>query len=215
MEIKTDYIIKTIFIGNSYVGKTSLINKILNKPILLEEQPTQGVDFFVDKKIISGFNVKNQIWDLAGDTRFSSIIKSYYRGISLCVLVFDITNLESFEKIPIWLHHLFEYTDNPNCLKILIGNKADKILRRQVSKSVADEYAKNNNMTYIETSTRSDENLTNLLSNSISSIIKLSKEEKDITYTNTSDPKEKLIETYYEDEEDINKSDCNCRCICF
>ena len=108
MEIMKMHIIKTIFIGNSYVGKTSIINKMLNKPVLLEEQSTQGVDFFVDKKIISGFNVKNQIWDLAGDTRFSSIIKSYYRGISLCVLVFDITNLESFEKIPIWLHHLFE-----------------------------------------------------------------------------------------------------------
>jgi small GTP-binding protein len=214
MEIKKTHIIKTIFIGNSYVGKTSIINKMLNKPVLIEEQSTQGVDFFVDKKIISGINIKNQIWDLAGDSRFSSIIKSYYRGISLCVLVFDITNLESFEKIPIWLHHLFENTDNPNCSKILIGNKLDKILKRQVSKSIAVDFANKNNMTYIETSTRTYDNLTNLLSNSISSIIKLS-QEKDIMYANTSDPKEKLIETYYEDEDDINKTDCNCRCICF
>jgi small GTP-binding protein len=171
MDIKTDYIIKTIFIGNSRVGKTSLINKIINNNIVTEE-PTYGVNYFIDRKTILNKNIKNQIWDLSGGEQFNQIVKTYYKQIDICVLVFDLTDVNSYTKLSIWLEDFNINSNNKSCVKILLGNKTDLILRRMIKKADAELFAQENKMIYIETNTKSNENLSNILNSSIHEIIR-------------------------------------------
>lgn len=147
---------KYILVGNAGVGKTSLCEKYCKDAFNSDMRSTIGVEFFVDKLKINGEEVIIQLWDTAGHERFRSITSGYYRGAHCVIFVFDITNRQSFEDLETWLYQALQKVD-PNAVFILVGSKKDRIEERKVSQEEIDEFAKNNEILYIETSAKTGE----------------------------------------------------------
>ena len=161
-----DYLFKLLLIGNSGVGKSSLLFRFSENFWEKEFIPTIGVDFvsnninFKSKKIqklksleVDGKKVKLQIWDTAGQERFKNIQASYYKGANGVLVVYDITNRESFEHLNSWLIEI-EKNGNKNVYKLLIGNKADLEENRDIKKEEGQEFASINGMEFFETSAK-------------------------------------------------------------
>jgi small GTP-binding protein len=117
---------------------------------------TIGVDFKIKTLDVDGKSVKLQIWDTAGQERFRNIISSYYRGAQGIMLVYDITDLESFQNLNSWLIEI-EKNANKNVFKLLIGNKSDLESQRQVQFDEGKAFAESNGMKFIETSAKTDQ----------------------------------------------------------
>ena len=115
-----DYLFKVLLIGNSSVGKSSLLLRFVDNQWNDLFVPTIGVDFKIRTMEIDNKNVKLQIWDTAGQERFKNITASYYRGAHGIFVVYDISDTESFKNINNWLIEI-EKNANKNVYKILVG----------------------------------------------------------------------------------------------
>ena len=161
-----DKCFKIILVGDSYAGKTLLLSALTNNPINNSTYlGTIGVDFgsvivnYEDKKI------KLQIWDTAGQERFQSIIQSYYKTTNAIILVYDITNMNSFIHIPKWMDDAIKYSPNDAPI-LIVGNKIDLKIYRKVSYEEGLDLATKNNVSFIEISSKENTNineLTNIL----------------------------------------------------
>ncbi|GFS04979.1 Ras-related protein Rap-1b [Elysia marginata] len=155
-----DFLIKIVIGGSDKVGKTSLLNRYVHGQYQDHYVATIGIDFMVKElETKNGDTVKLQAWDLAGQERFRSITSSYYRGARGMLLVYDVTNRESFEIMD---HHLNEVQRmaQEDIVIFLIGNKADNNdSRRQVSYEEGKKYADENGVSFLETSARDNINV--------------------------------------------------------
>ncbi|KAG8989901.1 hypothetical protein FRB90_002023 [Tulasnella sp. 427] len=149
--------IKLLLIGNSSVGKSSLLLRFADETFLTEDESsaTIGVDFRVSKMEVGGRRVKLSIWDTAGQERFRTITSSYYRGAQGIILVYDVSNRESFEALPKWFTELETYV-SPNVIKILVGNKVDKEFSRAVSEDEGRKFAERMDTLFVEASAKSN-----------------------------------------------------------
>jgi Ras-related protein Rab-1A len=120
--------------------------------------PTIGVDFKIRTLALEDKQVKLSIWDTAGQERFRTITSAYYRGANGIVLVFDITNLDSYKNVERWMTDVLRYS-NPDVPVILIGNKTDAISERQVAYDVANSFAEERGFKYFETSAKDSSNV--------------------------------------------------------
>ncbi|KAJ8453979.1 hypothetical protein ONZ45_g19486 [Pleurotus djamor] len=147
--------VKILLIGNSSVGKSSLLLRFADEQWLPEDESsaTIGVDFRVHKMGVGGRKVKLSIWDTAGQERFRTITSSYYRGAQGVILVYDVSSRESYEALPRWYSELETYV-SPSVAKILVGNKVDKEFSRQVPSSEAEGFAKRMNSLFVEASAK-------------------------------------------------------------
>ena len=152
-EQEYDYLFKLLLIGNSSVGKSSLLFRFVENVWDDNFVPTIGVDFKLKTLEINGKKVKLQIWDTAGQERFKNITSSYYRGGNGVLVVYDITDRESFENLTSWLIEI-EKNANKNVYKLLIGNKCDLEEKRKISVQEGKEFAESNGMKFIETSAK-------------------------------------------------------------
>ena len=158
-----DFLFKILLVGNSSVGKSSLFLRFVDDVWNDVFVPTIGVDFKIKTLKINEKNVKLQIWDTAGQERFRTIISSYYKGAQGILLVFDVTEKESFESLNNWLIEI-EKNANKNVVKILIGNKNDLEDKRVISFSQAKDFADSNGLKYVETSAKTNNNVTEAFS---------------------------------------------------
>ena len=138
-----DLIFKLVLIGDSGVGKTNITSCFVKNEFLLGTKATVGVEFGTKRIVLDSMNIKAQIWDTAGQERYKSITTSYYRGCNGAMIVYDITNKESFKNIEKWLSELKNLADQ-NVTIFLLGNKSDLIDRREVSEEEAHNKAKTN-----------------------------------------------------------------------
>ncbi len=148
-----DYLFKLIIIGDSGIGKSCLLNRFADDTYTEAYISTIGVDFKIRTLELDGKVIKLQIWDTAGQERFRTITSSYYRGAHGIMLVFDITNPESFANLNQWLKEVDNYSKE-DVRKILVGTKSDLADKRKVAYADAVEYAKSNGMEYVETSAK-------------------------------------------------------------
>ena len=148
-----DYLFKLLLIGNSSVGKSSLLFRFVENVWDDSFVPTIGVDFKLKTLEVNGKKVKLQIWDTAGQERFKNITSSYYRGGNGVLVVYDITDRESFENLTSWLIEI-EKNANKNVYKLLIGNKVDLEDKRKISVQEGKDFAESNGMKFIETSAK-------------------------------------------------------------
>lgn len=157
-----EYTIKVVVIGDMFTGKTSLVHNCNNNYNLNNYESTIGVDF--SKKTIEFNNniYKLFIWDTSGQEKFNSIVYSYFRNISVALVVYDITNRNSFLNIEKWLIDLHNYSKNDNLLKIVIGNKIDLDKKREVLYEEGAHFCKKYGIIFHETSIRTSENLNNV-----------------------------------------------------
>lgn len=124
MNEKNDYIIKTLLVGDSCVGKSSIVTRFVDNFFQSTHMCTIGVDYKTINIDWLDNNVKFLIWDTAGQERFRSITKMYYKGSNCVIIVFDLSNVNSFNNIITWLEQIDDIIP-PNTIKILVGNKLD------------------------------------------------------------------------------------------
>ncbi|KAI9464401.1 ras-domain-containing protein, partial [Russula earlei] len=164
--------VKLLLIGNSSVGKSSLLLRFSDKQWLPEDEAsaTIGVDFRVHKMEVHGRRVKMSIWDTAGQERFRTITASYYRGAQGVILVYDVSSRESFEALPRWLEELENYVP-PEVVKVVVGNKLDKEYSRQVPAAEGAEFAARAGCLFVEASAKTAVGVTEAFSEVVARII--------------------------------------------
>ena len=156
--IKHDFLFKISLIGDSNVGKTSIIIRFIDDFFKEETQSTIGIDFkVVSLELEPNIYGKMQIWDTCGSERFKSLTTSFIKSCTAFVLVFDLTRKNSFNNIEQWIKIICENT-TPKYM-ILIGNKSDLITQREVSKESVLNFCREKKFNYIEVSAKNNDNV--------------------------------------------------------
>ncbi|KAJ8662823.1 hypothetical protein O0I10_000999 [Lichtheimia ornata] len=156
-----EYMLKFVLVGDSGVGKTSLISRFICNEFNAESKSTLGVDFgstFAQMK--DNRRIKLQVWDISGKERYQGIAPTYYRGAQCAFLLFDPTSLSSFVNLQVhWLEEIRRYASQRIKL-VLIANKADLVKegqqQREISIQAAEKYASDHDMLFFETSALED-----------------------------------------------------------
>ncbi|SAM02022.1 hypothetical protein [Absidia glauca] len=159
MSSRKKVLLKVIILGDSGVGKTSLMNQYVNRKFSSQYKATIGADFLTKEVMVDDKLVTMQIWDTAGQERFQSLGVAFYRGADCCVLVYDVNNNKSYESLGQW-HDEFLVQASPrdpdNFPFVVLGNKVDvDESKRMVSQKRAMSFCQaKGNIPYFETSAK-------------------------------------------------------------
>ncbi|XP_066152454.1 ras-related protein Rab-18-B-like [Euwallacea fornicatus] len=145
--------LKILIIGESGVGKSSLLLRFTEDNFDPEQTLTIGVDFKTKRVSVDENTVKLAIWDTAGQERFRTLTPSYYRDAQGAILVFDVSSYQTFAKLETWLDELETYSTKSNIVKMIVGNKID-VEKREVSREQAMAFARRHQTLYIEASAK-------------------------------------------------------------
>ena len=150
--------LKILLIGDSSVGKTSILLKYIEDKFAENYVSTIGIEYKIKSLIINGKKVLLRIWDTSGQERYRSITQNFYRNANGILFIFDITNKETFDNIKNWL------MDSDGCedhkvTKILVGNKIDNNENRKVDDDIIQKFAEKKGMKYFETSAKDGINI--------------------------------------------------------
>ncbi|KAI9323309.1 P-loop containing nucleoside triphosphate hydrolase protein [Dichotomocladium elegans] len=150
--------LKLLLIGDSGVGKSSLLLRLIDDDFLPPEEAaaTIGVDFRMSTMEIDGKTYKLTIWDTAGQERFRTLTSSYYRGAQGVILVYDVTKRESFDNLKMWWNEVETYTPSSEVVKMVVGNKVDKESSRVVSFKEGGAFARKMGTLFIECSAKAN-----------------------------------------------------------
>jgi len=181
---------KLVLLGNSGVGKTSLVLRYVQGVYSLDQPSTIGASFMTKRMLLEDWKVKLQIWDTAGQERFRSMTPMYYRGASAAILVYDVTSVESFECVKDWVTELRTQVQHDIVLAIA-GNKKDLEDQRQVKLAKAKEYADSVGAIIYETSAKDNEGIEELFVDVSRRLIEASQKKK-ITATPNPDTIKRL-----------------------
>eukprot|EP01107_Rhizomastix_libera_P018625 TRINITY_DN985_c0_g1_i2.p1 TRINITY_DN985_c0_g1~~TRINITY_DN985_c0_g1_i2.p1 ORF type:complete len:245 (+),score=19.55 TRINITY_DN985_c0_g1_i2:111-737(+) len=151
-----DYLFKFIVIGDASTGKSCMLHRFIENKFKREATHTIGVEFGSKIVEVGGKRVKLQIWDTAGQERFRSVTRSYYRGAAGALLVYDITNRDSFSHISSWLKDARALA-SPDTVTMLSGNKIDKNDLREITFLEASQFSQENDLMFVETSAATGE----------------------------------------------------------
>lgn len=149
---------KIVVGGDTSVGKTAILKRLVKEEFDENTQATIGVGFFSYLLKAGNENVKLQIWDTASLERFRSIAEAYFKNAVGAVLVFDLTNRHSFNTLSRWIDKITSLCV-PNAYVVLVGNKNDLGGERKVTEAEAQVFARRNNILYLETSAKTDYNI--------------------------------------------------------
>ncbi|KAL2474753.1 Ras-related protein RABF2b [Abeliophyllum distichum] len=152
---------KLVLLGDSGTGKSSLVLRFVKGQFIEFQESTIGAAFFSQTVAVNDTTVKFEIWDTAGQERYHSLAPMYYRGAAAAVIVYDITNQESFERAKKWVREL-QVQGNSNTVMALAGNKADLLGARKVPAEEAQTYAQENGLFFLETSAKTATNVNEL-----------------------------------------------------
>lgn len=152
-----DFIIKCLIIGDSGIGKTSLLIRFSDDVFNKQYISTIGVDFRIKTIEHNDKIFKFQLWDTAGQERFRTLTTSYYRGANAIIVCYDINDRQTFNNVNKWMTEIKTHSGNMPLL-ILCGTKLD-LNDREILESEAKEFAEQNNMFFIETSTKNNINV--------------------------------------------------------
>ena len=153
---------KLIVMGDSGVGKTTLIHSFVNNEFCEDFKATIGADFSSKTVTVDGVEIDLQIWDTAGEERFHSVGAAFYRGTDACLLVYDMTQPETFKRVSIWLDDLVSKAGITNIESfplMLFGNKLDLAEQRGVPTSEAQSWADTKKCGFFEVSAKTQENV--------------------------------------------------------
>ena len=146
-----DIVSKIVIIGDSGVGKTNILLRYLRNLHDPNTKATIGVDFFAKDLFINNQKIKAQIFDTAGQEKYRSICSTYYKNIDGAVVVYDVSNRDSFNNLDYWIGEIVAH-NKKNIKMLLIGNKNDLEDEREVNEEEGKEYADVNGMFFMETS---------------------------------------------------------------
>ncbi|KAL7448334.1 hypothetical protein ACHAWC_000541 [Mediolabrus comicus] len=149
---------KLVLLGDTAVGKSCLVVRFVRDEFFEFQEPTIGAAFLTQTVALDDATVKFEIWDTAGQERYRSLAPMYYRGAAAAIVVYDITNPDSFAGAKSWVKELQRRGDQ-NVVIAMAGNKADLEARRKVDFAEANEYAEENGILHMETSAKNANNV--------------------------------------------------------
>ncbi|XP_010249765.1 PREDICTED: ras-related protein RHN1-like isoform X2 [Nelumbo nucifera] len=152
---------KLVLLGDMGTGKTSLVLRFVKGQFFEYQESTIGAAFFTQVLSLNEATVKFDIWDTAGQERYHSLTPMYYRGAAAAVVVYDISSVDSFIRAKKWVQEL-QRQGNPNMVMVLVANKADLQDKRKVENEEGEQYAKENELFFIETSAKTAQNVNEL-----------------------------------------------------
>jgi len=193
---------KLVFLGEQSVGKTSLITRFMYDSFDSTYQATIGIDFLSKTMYLEDRTVRLQIWDTAGQERFRSLIPSYIRDSSAAVVVYDISNTNSFAQVDRWIEDV-RAERGSDVIIILVGNKTDLTDQRRVSMEQGERRAKELGVLFIESSAKTGHNVKQLFRRVAAALpgLDINKEEDKPNEVNT------LIHPQLDDQQE---SSCSC-----
>lgn len=153
------YQFRLILLGDSTVGKSSILRQFKEGTHFPDISLTVGVDFHAKLVHVCGHPIKLQLWDTAGQDRFRAIVRAYYRNAVGGLLVFDICNRESFANLGTWLEDAQRNAEPHKPVFLLVGNKTDQAKYREVARDEAVLFASQHGMDYCETSAKNGSNV--------------------------------------------------------
>ena len=219
---KDDYIFKVVFVGDATVGKTQIKSRYVQDIFDNNYNPTIGLEFEVKEVEIDNKKIKLQLWDTAGQEKFRSITRTYYKSAHLIVFVYAIDNKNSFDNIQSWVNEVNANT-NKNPIFWLVGNKCDlEENKRKVSTEEAKNYAEEKNIKFIEVSAKDGTNIEIMFNSIIQELLEdMKKEEKKFIENNSEFNNHKIINLQDDNNSQkkyhINKKDlpfCDKYCFC-
>ena len=160
---------KLVFLGDIFVGKTALITRFMYDTFENNYQATIGIDFLSKTMYLGDRTIRLQLWDTAGQERFRSLIPNYIRDSSVAIIVFDVSNKQTFTNIDKWIEDVRKERGT-EAIIIIVGNKTDKVEERVVTPEEANDKAKEHSCAYVETSAKTGQNVQGLF-NKISSLL--------------------------------------------
>ncbi|KAJ4940742.1 hypothetical protein JOQ06_027037 [Pogonophryne albipinna] len=149
---------KLVLLGESAVGKSSLVLRFVKGQFHEFQESTIGAAFLTQTVCLDDTTVKFEIWDTAGQERYHSLAPMYYRGAQAAIVVYDITNTDTFTRAKNWVKEL-QRQASPNIVIALAGNKADIANKRVVDLQEAQTYAEDNSLLFMETSAKTAMNV--------------------------------------------------------
>jgi len=152
---------KLVLLGESAVGKSSLVLRFVKGQFHEFQESTIGAAFLTQTVCLDDTTVKFEIWDTAGQERYHSLAPMYYRGAQAAIVVYDITNADTFERAKSWVKEL-QRQASPNIVIALSGNKADLTNNRIVEYDEASAYAEENGLLFMETSAKTALNVNDI-----------------------------------------------------
>eukprot|EP00448_Togula_jolla_P002947 CAMPEP_0170620232 /NCGR_PEP_ID=MMETSP0224-20130122/27947_1 /TAXON_ID=285029 /ORGANISM="Togula jolla, Strain CCCM 725" /LENGTH=204 /DNA_ID=CAMNT_0010946389 /DNA_START=25 /DNA_END=639 /DNA_ORIENTATION=+ len=148
-----DHLFKLLIIGDSGVGKSSILLRFCDDEFNEKQASTIGVDFKTKFMQVRGKKLKLALWDTAGQERFRTLTSSYYRGAQGIILVFDCTQRSTFEHVKFWQDEVRKYSTNQDAILMLVANKVD-LADPEVTRAEGEEFAFANSMMFIEASAK-------------------------------------------------------------
>lgn len=145
-----DYAFKVVMVGDSGVGKTNILSRFTRNEFNVQSKATIGVEFATKPIHMEGNTIKLQIWDTAGQERYRAVTSAYYRGAVGALLVYDITERSTFNKVESWLKELRDHTED-DIVVMLVGNKSDMLNERTVETDEAEAFSVQHKLLFIET----------------------------------------------------------------
>ena len=170
MSDNTEIVYKILLLGDTTVGKTCFLMRYTDNTFQEVHMSTIGLDYRVkNMQLNTGKIVKVQIWDTAGQDRFRAITKNYYKGANGIILIYDITNQQTFENVKNWITQIKEEANENVCI-FLIGNKIDDEENRTVTTEEGKELAKEFSLPFYETSAKTGVNIDSTFSDLINKV---------------------------------------------
>ena len=162
-----------LIIGDSSVGKTSLITRYANGTFKEEYLATVGLDYFTKVEEINNQTIQVKLWDTAGQERFKSLTQNYFRNAQGVLLTFDVTNTESFDNLKDWINSIKKNMEGNNVFipLIIIGNKIDMEDSREIQKEDAQKFATENKYKYFETSAKTGEGVDDAIRDLVNQVL--------------------------------------------
>jgi Ras-related protein Rab-5C len=152
---------KLVLLGESAVGKSSLVERFAKNEFNMNKESTIGAGFLTQNIQYDDKVIKFDIWDTAGQERFNALAPMYYRGAQAVIIVYDITSTQSFNRAQAWVSEIRK-RESPNLVIVFVGNKCDLEAYREVSKHDAFKYAEDNDLIFLEASAKTSKNVSEI-----------------------------------------------------
>ncbi|KAI1299950.1 Ras-related protein Rab-14 [Halotydeus destructor] len=174
--------LKVVVIGESEVGKTSLLLRMTEKKFFSELKRTAGVELKRINMTIGNVDVTLNVFDTVGQDRFRAVSRNYYRGADAALLVYDVNHRYTLEALDYWSNELDHFSDNPRVIKVLVGNKLDLVApdgQPKVPLELSSKWADGRSMgCSLQTSAKSGHNV----ANAFEAVIRLTTKFQDVEY---------------------------------
>ena len=198
------YTYKIILIGDSFVGKTSLIIRFCDDKYEANGIATIGIDTKTKYVKRKDKKIELQIWDTAGQERFRSLSKSCCNAMDGIIFVYDMGNKTSFKNIKLWYNNLKDFVDFKKVGMVLVGNKCD-IEKPEVDDFLVQDFRSKHKMTYIEASAKNNINVSEIFTTLVDIIIKLDEESNGLNRRTRSKIGKIISTTTTEEEQELEK----------